>query len=423
MLLTPFSNMKKKRLGVGLLALMLCCLSTSCASNTIGIIGGADGPTAIFVSNDTQIAEKLYKLKIQYVGSASDVGAIIGEIPIMKNVDGMELYTAEEPFGIGVYTYIEEISESEKEEFSRAAAMAMCLVGNCDVVRYVNRTSGAVLCEVTREEWDARLDKPLAEYASNYDDFKTLCGMVLGGEAVGDNLGTVIMEHNSGSYSDGECCAEGHIVLGSESSEKCEVYYLATTYGEYGFENGRLVKTSGTGVIPVRLTLAADGSVTEYREPMDGSGYLPSLKEMFPEKYVKLVQGDEEEKLYEQCIRQEKRYAQRYLASINRRDAKIGVEHDEWDELYKLDDMNTDASNTLLDLYYDYPYWLGTAEKTEDGIRYVYEKSWSSRGGGNGNVTYHKYRYDNGQTAEKIVLSVENGEISCIEGTPRTKSK
>ena len=33
-------------------------------------------------------------------------------------------------------------------------------------------------------------------------------------------------------------------------------------------------------------------SVIEYTEPEDGSWYLASLKKMFPEKYLKLVQQD-----------------------------------------------------------------------------------------------------------------------------------
>ena len=122
--------------------------------------------------------------------------------------------------------------------------------------------------------------------------------------------------------------------------------------------------------------------------------------------------------LYARCEVDEQQYANEYLAKINRRDAEIGYENG---RDYLPDDMNTDASNKLLELYYEYPYWIGTLEKIEDGVRYVYKKSWTGEGGGNGVVTYEKYRFDNNQTAERTVIKVTGGELECLEGTLRTE--
>lgn len=233
-----------------------------------------------------------------------------------------------------------------------------------------------------------------------------------------DFLNDIIIDRNKGGYLSGECIGAGHVVLGTDTDGENTVYYLVTSYGEYGFENGRLVKVSGSGAIPVRITLDRSGNLADYKEPLDGSGYLPSLKEMFPKKYVNMVNSDEG-KYYEQCRAQEEVYALRYLAQINRRDAEVGVDTEEYDKYYPLPDMAVEASNTLLNRYYDYPYWIGTQERVEDGIRYVYEKKWENHGGGDGIVSYIKSRYDNGQICERTVLEIKNGEIQYLEGTPR----
>ena len=47
--------------------------------------------------------------------------------------------------------------------------------------------------------------------------------------------------------------------------------------------------------LPAVINLSKEGkeySVIEYFEPQDGNLYLSSLKKMFPEKYLKLIQQD-----------------------------------------------------------------------------------------------------------------------------------
>lgn len=226
-----------------------------------------------------------------------------------------------------------------------------------------------------------------------------------------DRLSDAILEYNTGSFLDGECAAEGHIVLGSESSSSGEVFYLITTYGEYGFENNRFVKVSGTGAIPAAITLAADGTVVDYRTPDDGSGYLPSLKKIFPRKYLGMV--TDSDSYLNECINQEEATAAEYLKSIGR-EAAIGYHHEEYDRLYPLADMNVEASNTLIadKSLAEYPYWIGTKERIENGVRYVYEKQWESRGNGDGIVTYKKYDYATGGIAELFKYEVVGDKLT-----------
>ena len=404
----------KKIIASALCALLLC----SCSQN-IGIIGGADGPTSIFTSDGTE--KKLYESKTAFVGDNSAVGALLGNISQFVGRDGFELYTDAAPYGVGVYTYNTAVSDSQTDSFRRGAAILMCLVENCDYVRLVNRTSGTVFCESTRADWDRELGTSLAEYSSSYEKF---CELFRRLSVSGyddsverdDRISRIILEQNRGRYLEGECVGEGHVLLGTEQVDSTDIYYLVTTYGEYGFENGRFVKVAGTGAIPTRITIDRANNAVEYRQPLDGGLYMSSLEEIFPKEYIEAA-TDKNGELYARCEVDEQQYAYEYLEKINRRDAGIGYDNG---RDYLLDDMNTDASNKLLDLYYEYPYWIGTLEKIEDGVRYVYKKSWTGEGGGDGVVTYEKYRFDNNQIAERAVIKVTGGELECLEGTLRT---
>ena len=81
--------------------------------------------------------------------------------------------------------------------------------------------------------------------------------------------------------------------------------------------------------------------------------------------------------------------------------------------------MNAQASNELLKQYGEYPYWVGNTEKIENGVRYVYQTDWKSEGNGDGTVTYTKSVY-NGDVVEKAVISIKNGKMTYLQGSPKT---
>ena len=114
---------------------------------------------------------------------------------------------------------------------------------------------------------------------------------------------------------------------------------------------------------------------------------------------------------------QEHASAKAYLSSINHKECEIGefaaFEH-------TLPDMNADASNLLGELYSEYPYWIGTLERVEEGIRYVYEFSWESKGGGNGIATYKKYSYHSGTDVDEAIIEVNGSKLTYIKGIERT---
>jgi len=206
---------------------------------------------------------------------------------------------------------------------------------------------------------------------------------------------------------EGECAAEGNIILEKrEDKDKITVYAL-TMYGEYGFENGIFTKISGTGIIPVVIIFYKnqDGtySLQEYKLPQDGGYYADSVKKMFPKNLHNRALNPPKED-HENLKNQEMEYAKEYLKRINRQ-AKISPDYVE-KEL--IDDMDVEVSNTLLEVYHEYPYWIGTLEKIEDNIRYVYEKSYNKE---ESIVTFKKYKYDTGEIVEKYDIKIEGENL------------
>jgi len=216
-----------------------------------------------------------------------------------------------------------------------------------------------------------------------------------------------ILSANKGSFLEGECAAEGNIILEKrEDKDKITVYAL-TMYGEYGFENGIFTKISGTGIIPVAITFRknADGTYTlsEYKLPRDGAYYADSVKKMFPQNlHERALNPSREDN--ENLKNQEVAYAKEYLKKINR-DAKISPDYVEKEFI---EGMDVEASNTLLETYSQYPYWIGTLEKIEDNTRYVYEKSYNKE---EGIVTFKKYKFDTGEIVEKYDIKIEGANL------------
>ena len=322
--------------------------------------------------------------------------------------------------------------------FYKNAMLMLCLIDNADSIT-VNikdelRYKGAMYSNTyLRTDFDNVFDKPLREYSTNFDSFKMLFTSI----SLKDNLTDIdsavsnaILSKNANSFLKGECAGEGHIILGTEdvtskyNAKKgvaFTVAYVLSTYGEYGFVNGNFETVSGSGIIPTRITfeILAGGTynLIEYKQAEDGGGYTQSIKEMFPEKYwsrsLSIVDAD-----IEDCENQKRAYAKAYLKSIGR-EAEI-AHYSDFE--HKSPDMNANVSNSLISKFSEYPYWIGTQEKIENGVRYVYEKQWVDKGNGDGIVTFKKYEFDSKKVIEETVIEVKNGEILYLKSMPRKKT-
>ncbi len=228
-----------------------------------------------------------------------------------------------------------------------------------------------------------------------------------------------IFSSSAGKYSEGECSAEGHIILGSkdkvdeDTNKIIESYvYALVSYGEYGFENGIFTKVSGSGAIPTKLTFnrndLGEYILIDYKQAEDGARYTDSVYNMFPdliaERALHYTDSDSAE-----LVSQEEEYAKAYLTTV-RGNAEISQNVEK-----VLSNMDVEASNTLLDLFSEYPYWIGTEEKIENGVRYVYEKKWEDKGNGDGVVTFRKYEYDNNNVVSETVIEVKGGKLNYIK--------
>ena len=231
-------------------------------------------------------------------------------------------------------------------------------------------------------------------------------------------ISAAILKQGGGSYLDGECAGEGHILLDSRKEGDRTIAYILATYGQYGFQNNTFVKISGSGVIPAKLTFDANLNLISYEEPEDGSGHAESLKKLFPGTLYHAARNSDEK--YQACLAQERSYAQSYLDSIGR-DAKIA----EYADLnVQLLDLEAKVSNALLDQYYDFPYWIGSEEKIEDGVRYIYQTEQFLEKPGISTVTYTKKNYDTGEIVRQYRIHTDGTSYTLVdEKTVENRSK
>lgn len=389
-----------KLLSAVTLAAVLAAGCTPAVPKDGAVTGQADG-----------IAKMLYDSKTQYIGDAPSSRAILDTLlSPYGSVKSIELKTDTKPYGITVHMEIDKERPSE-DDFKKAAAVYFMLVENADSISFAD---GGDVYTVERAAILAENLYGIADYDGSYESFGRVfekIGKTEGYATVEEAVSGAVLAYNAGKYADGECAAEGNVIIEKEEKDGFVNVYAYVSYGEYGFENNVFTKVSGSGAIPTKLVFSYGGEyvLKDYIEPMDGSEYVDSIKEMFPRRLWSKVLSDDS-KVYKQLEEQEHQYAARYLSGIGRT-ADIG------DTERILADMNVDASNKLLDMYGEYPYWVGTCEKLEDGVRTVYEKQWESRGGGDGTVKFIKYA--DGEIAEETIINVNGEKLEYVKGEPR----
>lgn len=208
-------------------------------------------------------------------------------------------------------------------------------------------------------------------------------------------------------YLDEECFGEGHIVLGTEKDGDITKIYTLTMVGYYGFVNNNFEKNSGTGIIPAVVTLKNNNEV-DIKYPKDGSGYASSVKEMFPLKYHNRIFGENDSDR-KNLTEQEWVYAKEYLSKIGRK-ADIG-DYRDFEHILLADlGVSVEVSNRLEDFYKVhsyYPYFIGTKEIIEDGVRMVYEMSYHEN---QKEIKFTKYTYDTKEVVKQFVFNSITGE-------------
>lgn len=134
----------------------------------------------------------------------------------------------------------------------RQSAVILALVDNAGYVTY-KFTDGEY--NYTRSEMAEKFGASFENAAKDYDSFKSFYQEVYGSRAlmsIDELVADAIISSENGSYSEGECVAEGHVILGTENTESDgkpdkKIVYVMTSYGEYRFSERSLRQGFGLG--------------------------------------------------------------------------------------------------------------------------------------------------------------------------------
>lgn len=259
----------------------------------------------------------------------------------------------------------------------------------------------------------------LLSYAA-YLDFELVSKKVYPG--LDAKISMTILEENAGKFYPGECETQGHIILETKQSGRRITAYCLTEYTVFGFENGCFVPVSGCSV-PAAYTFNLRGGNFELLKAeyaQDGSNYVKSIRAMFPgscaERAIYPSDADKSAMKLQQRV-----HAEAYLDAIDR-EAEILLQTPRYTLLSDLG-VGVELSNRLDEirkeqgLLGDYPYWVGTREQLEDGVRYVYETSLYTHNG-QSIIKYDKYEYNGNHIAE-LHLDAETGEVIMTSSIPQ----
>lgn len=211
----------------------------------------------------------------------------------------------------------------------------------------------------------------------------------------------------------GECWVEGHVVLGEEVKGDTTEVYLYTCYQNYGFVDGVFTDCGGGSIGPRTLIFdhTAEGyALLDIVRPEDGTEYVPSIRRMMPESCIQKMNQDSGA-IRAEMVRQMHEQAQAYLDSIGRTEPV-----QDWRERdLQLSGMFIPASNFMSNVDQNYPLWVTSLERVEDGVRYVYTREWipeaDTPDGQTGTERLTKTRYDDGCVVETITANVQTDSL------------
>ena len=223
-----------------------------------------------------------------------------------------------------------------------------------------------------------------------------------------------ILDYNKNSYFNGECVGEGHIIIGYDQKGNLLNVYTLTCYNEYEFQDGDLTQCSGS-FSPAVIVLDCKNNEFKLKSisyPQDGSEYMYSIHDMFPKKYVDRVTEENQQDKTE-LERQSMEYAKRYLTKINRKAKVVSISDKFSNEKYseELENLPNNFQEVMKqnELIPECPDWIGTREKIENGIRYIYKTDANKT---THKITFSKIDFKTNKTLKKTVVDSFTGSIT-----------
>lgn len=401
---------KKPKFYVTLLALAaviaaaVLCLTNAINQEGVSKVGGAQHEGGISVEKN------LYAYKSAYVGDAVNTTGLIDSLPFAGYRREIALETEHKPYGVTVrygfgfrdYGDIENI-------LWKNAAVVFALIDNVDEVCFC--FTDQTFC-VDRESARARFGDLAAAGASQeaFAAFLENKQIDTGGIVPLKTAVDAAVLKSAAGYYGGECPTAGSVILRTEPTGEAKgdtKVYAITSCGKFGVENNVFTKISGSWTSPTVIILDKDYKVISYQEPKDGAYYEPSVKEMFPQDlWDEAMAADD---YYDALKAQEEAMARAYLISVGR-DLVVTADYVEKEDY----GISTGARNAMLELekgvLANYPYWLGSLERMENGVRYVYEAAWEGDA-----LTFTKRVFNTGETAERHAFRVAGDLVTKIE--------
>ena len=212
-----------------------------------------------------------------------------------------------------------------------------------------------------------------------------------------------------------ECLGEGHVILGyKDKGKSVEVYSLCSAIG-YGFREGIMVDESGYSGVPTLFVFDKDSDnhyvFKKAKEAADGGEFTSSVKKMFPSVLAKkVISAKEHEIISKQLDEQCRKYVEAYLVSIGR-EAKISSYYGEDFKILSDYGVSDEVDNALYQLHPEYGLYIGSFERIENGVRYVYKQVFDNQKDGSGIVYFSKAEYDSGKLVEKFAYKVDGNQI------------
>lgn len=228
-------------------------------------------------------------------------------------------------------------------------------------------------------------------------------------DAINRAVEEALSDDMSGEYEGSEYFAQGFYILDKELDGSTLDVCVQTKYSWFGYVDD-VFTVIAEGAEAMRISFEVKGDTLELlsvKTPLESN--YESYCALFDED-VRGMMNEKSQEIMAQIDTQILAGAQEYIAQTGR-DVQVVPEY----QSRQINDMNIDAANELLNKHWQYPYWEGTTESVEDGVRYIYRTDWEPSGGGDGLLTYTKSVMD-GETVEVIKIQIENGKITYLEG-------
>lgn len=232
-------------------------------------------------------------------------------------------------------------------------------------------------------------------------------------------------------YHLGEKAIEAHKIHRIEEKGNQVTLYMEVAFSWYGFENGYFTPVSGSGLTPVVMVLQQNEGhyeVVDYQEPMDGSMWGTSIRQLFPDDIAAIILANNKERIGE-LMEIQRMKARDYLQEIGRPDTEIKdfVDKDR-------DDQEKNRAIALVtNIRTFFPNWEGTTEillgtggkhpgaairalletrcfEVEEGVYEVLlTKTWQAEINGTQPISYWRYRVTGGRME---LIEEENNDDS-----------